>query len=101
MTCHNPTLLDHLLNSHEGIGKVLRILHRWHIVAYLTQALGESRTAKSLLVETEVDMVDGCVLIIYQDWRNDLLNVADLTTGRYNHCSRRDNLLTIRILLTQ
>ena len=45
VTSQNPTLLDHLLDSHEGISEVLGILHRRYIVAYLTQTLGEGRTA--------------------------------------------------------
>ena len=35
VTGHDPTLFNHLLNSHEGIGKVLGVLHRWHVAAYL------------------------------------------------------------------
>ena len=41
VTSDNPSLLNHLLHSHKGIGEVLGILHRRHIVAHLTQALGK------------------------------------------------------------
>ena len=41
VTCHDPALLDHLLNSVEAVGKIVSILHRGHVAAHLTQALGE------------------------------------------------------------
>ena len=58
VTSHNPTLLNQLLNSHEGIGEVLGVLYRRHIVAHLTQTLGKGRTTQTLLVEREVDMIE-------------------------------------------
>ena len=54
---HDPSAFDEFLNSIEGIGKVFGILHRRHVVAHLSKALCKGRSAKSLLVEGEVDMV--------------------------------------------
>ena len=47
----DPTLLDELLDGHEGIGKVFGVLDGRHVVAHLTKALCEGRTAEALLVE--------------------------------------------------
>ena len=35
VACHHPAPLHQLLHRIEGIGKILRILHRGHIVAHL------------------------------------------------------------------
>ena len=45
VTSHDPAAVDELLHGHEGVGKVLGILHRGHIVAHLAKALGKGRTA--------------------------------------------------------
>ena len=58
VTCHNPTLLDHVLNCVEAVGKVFRILHCRNVIAYEAEALSEGTTAKTLLVEREVDMIE-------------------------------------------
>ena len=58
VTCHNPALLDHLLNCVEAVGEVLRVLHGRYVVANEAEALCECATAETLLVEREVDMVE-------------------------------------------
>ena len=68
VTCHNPSLGNHLLNSIEGISKVLCILHCRHIVAHLAEALCKSTTAKTLLIEREVDMIETGMLVVDNNW---------------------------------
>ena len=46
-------------------------------------------------------MVETCILVINNYWRNHLTNIAHLTATGHNDGSRRDNLVTIRILLGQ
>ena len=101
MAGHDPALLDELLNDHEGVGKVLGVLHRGHVVAHLAQRLRKGRAAQVLLVEGEVDMIDGGVLVVDEDGRDHLLDVADLSTGTDDDRSRRNNFLAVGILLRQ
>ena len=54
-----------------------------------------------LLVKTEVDMIEACILIINKYWRNHLTHIAHLTTTGHNDGSWRDNLVAVRILLGQ
>ena len=75
MTGHDPSLLDELLNGHEGISEIFRILYGRHVVAHLTKTLCEGRTAKALLVETEVYMIERSILVIDQYRRYHLLDV--------------------------
>ena len=56
---HDDPLLDQSLQGIEGITEVFRIAHRGHIIAHLAQALCEGTTAKTLLAEGEVDMIEG------------------------------------------
>ena len=51
VTCHNPSLLNHLLNSVEAVCEVFRILHSRNVVANEAEALCEGATAEALLVE--------------------------------------------------
>ena len=101
MTCHNPSLLYHLLNSHEGIGKVFGIFHCRYVTAYLSQALCKGTAAQVQLVEREVDMVQRTVLVVFDNRTHHLTDIADLTASTDNNGSRRDNLLTVGILLCQ
>ena len=72
MTCHDPSFLYHLLNSHEGVSEILCVLHGRNVTAYLTQTLGKGGTSQTLLVKGEVDMIDGGVFVI-DDNRTDHL----------------------------
>ena len=57
VTCHDPSLADELLHGIEAVGEILAILHRRHVAADAAEALCEGRTAKTLLVEAEVDII--------------------------------------------
>ena len=101
MTGQDPAFLNHLLNSHKGVGKVFCVLHRRHVVAHLTQTLSKGRTTKALLVEREVDMVQRTATVVFDDRRNHLLDVRNLTASAHNNCSRRNDFLAIGILLRE
>ena len=58
VTCHDPALLNHLLNSHERISEIFGILDGGHVGAYLAQALGKGGATKALLVKREVDVIE-------------------------------------------
>ena len=51
MTCHDPTLLNHVLNCIEAVGKVFRVLYGRNIVAHEAKALCEGAATETLLVE--------------------------------------------------
>ncbi len=51
------SLVDELLDGHEGIAEVLGVLHGRHVAAHLAAALCEGRTAKLQFVEREVYIV--------------------------------------------
>ena len=51
MSCHNPSLLYHVLNCIETVGKVFWVLYGRNIIAHEAKALCESATTKTLLVE--------------------------------------------------
>ena len=101
MSGYNPSLLNELLYGIEAIGKILRILHRRHIIAHLTQTLGKGRSAEALLIEREVDMIDAGIFVAQQHGAHHLLDILHLAAGTHDDCSRRDNLLAIGILLAQ
>ena len=101
VTSQNPTLLNHLLYSHKGVSKVFWVLNGWHIVAHLTQALGESRATKVLGVKAEVDMIDRSVLFIDKYRRHYFLDIRNFTACADDDRSRRDDLLAVGVLLTQ
>ena len=101
VACHDPSALDEFLNRHERVGKVFGILHRRHVVAHLAEGLREGRTAQSLFIEREVDMIDGSVLVVDQHGRHHFLYVAHLAASRHDDRSRRDDLLTVGILLRE
>ena len=101
VTCHHPTTVNQFLNGVEGIGKVFSVFHRRHVVPHLAEALRKGRAAEVLLVEREVDVVDAGVLIVHQYGADHLLDVAHLAACRDDDRSRRDNLLTVGVLLAQ
>ena len=98
---HDPTLLDEFLNGIKAVGEVLGILHGRHVVAYLSKALCESRTAQPLLVEREVDMIEAAVLVVHHHGADHFLDVRHLAAGTDDDGTRRDDLLAIGILLAQ
>jgi len=57
MSGHHPSFLDKLLNGVEAVGKILRVLHRGHVAANLSECLGKGRATQSQFVEAEVDVV--------------------------------------------
>ena len=99
VACHYPSLAYHLLDSLKGIGEILGVLYRRYVVAYLAKALCEGGTAKTLLVEGEVDMVQARSLVVYQHWGDDLAYVAYLASCTDDDCSWTYHLLSVRILL--
>ena len=99
VTSHYPVLLYHFLNGVEGVNEVFGVLHRRHVVAHLAEALCECRSAELLLVEREVDMIERRILVVDQYRRDNLTNIAYLATACNDDCSRRNNLLAVRILL--
>ena len=101
VTSHDPSFLNELLDGHEGVGKIFGIVDCRNIVAYTVQTLCKGRSAKPLLAEREVDVVERSTVVIDDNGADHLLDVADLATGADNDCSRRYNLLAVRILLTQ
>ena len=101
MSGHDPSALDELLHGVEGIGEVLGVLHRGHVVAHIAQALCEGRAAEPLLVEAEVNMVERRALVVDDDGRHHLLHVAHLSTGADDDRSRRYDLLAVGVLLCQ
>ena len=58
VTSHNPALLNHLLNSHECVTEVFGVLDGRNVVTHFAQTLSKGRTAKVLLVEREIDMIE-------------------------------------------
>ena len=75
VTSHYPTTVDEFLYSVEAVNEVLWVLHGRNIAAHLAQTLSESRTTETLLVETEVDMVEARVLVVNENWTNHLLDI--------------------------
>ena len=75
VTSHYPTAVDELLYGVEAVNEVLWVLYGRNITAHLAQALSESRTTETLLVETEVDMVEARVLVVNENWANHLLDI--------------------------
>ena len=75
MTSHYPTTVDEFLYSVEAVNEVLWVLDGRNIAAHLAQTLSESRTTETLLVETEVDMVEARVLVVNENWANHLLDI--------------------------
>ena len=74
-----PTAVDHLVDSIEGIGKILRVLDCRNIVAHLAKTLCESTTAEALLVEREVDMIEGGTLVVDHYRTDNLADIRNLT----------------------
>ena len=64
MTSHDPSATNQFLDGIEAVGKVFRIFHGRHVTTHLSQALGKSTTAQSLVVEREVDMIERAVLVV-------------------------------------
>ena len=58
VTCHYEVFLDKLLNGVERVAEVFGILHCRNVVAYLAEALRKGTSAKALLVEREIDVID-------------------------------------------
>ena len=75
VTSHYPALLNELLNGHEGVGKVFGILNSRNIAAHLAKTLGKGRTAETLLVQREIDVVKRSVLVVDNNGRNNLADV--------------------------
>ena len=75
MTSHYPTAVDEFLYGVEAVNEVLWVLHGRNIAAHLAQALSESRTTETLLVEAEVDVVEARVLVVNENWANHLLDI--------------------------
>ena len=94
-----PSAADHLLHSVERVGEVFGVLHCRHVVAYLAKTLCEGRTSKALLVEREVDIIERSLLVVYHHRTDDFSHVSHLSATAYYHCSRRNHLLSVRILL--
>ncbi len=57
MASHDPTFLYKVLNGVETVGEILAVLYSRNVGAYLAQCLCESRTAKTLLIEREVNVI--------------------------------------------
>ena len=75
MTCHYEVFLDKLLNGVERVAEVFRILHCRNVVAYLAEALCKSTSAKTLLVEREVDVIKARLGVVYYNGRHNLADV--------------------------
>ena len=75
VTCHYQSLLYHVLQSIECIAEILRVLHHRNVIAHLASCLCKGATAKTLLVEREVDMEESCALVVHQYRRNHFLHV--------------------------
>ena len=81
VSCKNPTAANHLLNGIEAIAEVARLFHGRNVRTNLAQALCKGRTAQTLLVEAEINVIKACILVVYQYWRNHLAHVAHLCTA--------------------
>ncbi len=99
VTCHYPTAVYQLLNGVEGVAEILGIFHRGDIVAHLAETLCECASAEALLVEREVYVVDGCVLVVHHYGRYHLADVAYLAAGTHDDRSRGNDLVAVGILL--
>ena len=99
VTSHDESFADKLLDGVEGCAEIFRVLNRRHVVTDKAQALCEGRTAETLLVEGEVDVVKTAVAVVNHYRRYHLANVAYLAAAAYDDRSWRYNLVAIRILL--
>ena len=95
----DEALVDEFLNGVEGIAEIFGVLHRWHVGAHEAAALCEGRTGETEVVEGEVDVIERCVLVVDNDRRHHLADVAHLTAGADDDRSRRDDLLAVGVLL--
>ena len=101
MAGHDPALLYELLYGVEGIGEILRVGDRGHVVAHAAQALCEGGAAQPLLAEREVDVIERGALVVDHHGRDHLAHVAHLAAGADDDRSRRDDLLAVGVLLRQ
>ena len=96
---HDPSTLDERLDGIEAVGEILRIPHCGHVAADFAEALGQRAAAQPLLVETEINMIEACVLVVDKHRAHHFPHVADLAACADDDRSRRDNLAAIGVLL--
>ena len=99
VTGHDKTLLHKLLYSIECLGEILRVGNCRNIVTNTVAGLCECRTTQTQMVEAEVYVIECTLRLVDHNRRNHLAHIGNLAAGRYNHCSRADDLCTVRILL--
>ena len=101
VACHHPSLANHLLDGVEATGEIFCVMYGGDVVAHLAQGLCQGRTTEAQVVETEVDVVDGGVLVVDQHGRHHLADVAHLAAAGDDDGARGDDFLTVGILLAQ
>ena len=99
VSCKDQSFVDKFLYGKECIAEIFSVLYARYIIAYLTQRLGESRTTQFQFVEAEVDMIKCSLFIVDQYRRYNFFHVGNFAACRNNHCSRRNDFLTVRIFL--
>ena len=99
MSAVDESAVDKRLYGVEGIGEILRILHRRHVVAHLAEALCKGAAAQALLVEREVYMVERGGAVVDHHWAYHLAHVRNLTAAGYDDRTRSYHLLSVGILL--
>ena len=99
MSCQDQSLVHQFLYGKESIAEVFGILYAGYVVANFTQRLCKSGTSEFQFVEAEIDMIECCLFVVHQYRRYDFLHVGYFAAGRYDHCSRRNHFLAVRIFL--
>ena len=100
MTCQNQALANTFLYSLKGITEIFGIGYRWNVASYETLTLCVGTSAKSQLVEGEIDVIQSTLRFVGQYRANHLANVGNLSARANDNGAWGNYLRAIGILLT-
>ena len=100
VTSEKDAFLHHGLHRCKGSTEVSGICHCGHIASHIAKGLCEGRTTELWSERREVEVINLTVGLIYYNRAHYFAHIIDFTTCTHNDGAWRNDLLSIRILLS-